>query len=528
MIKKALNTPIQISNRSLLFQSDFFLLWLGQSISQLGDGLNKIALLWFVYKLTGKASNMAVIGILQTIPIFFVSLLAGPYLDKLNKKHVMIFIDLVRFILVSSIPFLYFCGYLNFITLCSLVLSVACFSVLFGPALTSTIPFIVTENRYKEANGLMQSTGQLGLIFGPALAGMLIPILSAPNILYIDAITFFISALCIIPLRYQNNKSDSSIKLKNLLNEVKTGINFIFRNKTILNTLFLIFMFNFFITSLPIIYSFLSKNILEDGSKGLGFLMSGFGVGALIASLVNGYIKIKVNNKKIILGLLIILGVSFISISKLFFLRYSLLISVIIGMCASSISILYVTLLQLETPKDILSRTFTSFAMLVHSATILGMFFTGYMLDFKGVIYTMFLYGAILVSVILVILIKLEFDNKFIDIKYLSGSFNVKFFKLLSHIKNNAVLFFKNTIDFLNKHGYEIYIVESNYTQSKSDNIWLNMKVKIKEFLILNPTQYSLQDKSLSIKRSQNMHEADVIGWVLLGSYMVFIIAMCL
>jgi len=230
---------------------------LGQAISQLGDGLNRVALFWFVYKLTGKASAMAVIGILQTVPVLCVSLLAGPYLDRFNKKYAMIIIDLCRFLLMTAVPILYHFNLLNFIILCALVLFISCFSVLFGPALTSTIPFIVSKERYREANGLIQSTGQLGMIFGPALSGLLIPILSAPNILFIDAITFLISAICIVPLTYSQDKSNSN--KVNLIKDVKAGLEFIFNNKNVFNTLLSIFVFNFFITSLPIIYSFYQK-----------------------------------------------------------------------------------------------------------------------------------------------------------------------------------------------------------------------------------------------------------------------------
>jgi predicted MFS family arabinose efflux permease len=265
---------------------------------------------------------MAIIGILQTIPVLCISLMAGPYLDRFNKKHAMIYIDLCRFILMMFIPILYHFKMLNFIVLCTLVLFISCFSVLFGPALTSTIPFIVSKDRYREAKCLIQSTGQLGMIFGPALSGLLIPVLSAPNILFIDAATFLISAICIIPLSFhQENYEHNKIKL---VQEIKTGIAFIFRNKNILNILLLILIFNFFITSLLIIYSFLSKNILEDGAKSMGFLMAGFGIGALLSSLINGYIKTKSNEQKVIKCLLIIVGFDFIFISKHFFLRYAL------------------------------------------------------------------------------------------------------------------------------------------------------------------------------------------------------------
>jgi len=68
---------------SLLRSRDFGFLWAGQVISQIGDGLNKVALLWFVYELTGSALKMTLIGLLQTIPPLLLGPLIGVYLDRL-------------------------------------------------------------------------------------------------------------------------------------------------------------------------------------------------------------------------------------------------------------------------------------------------------------------------------------------------------------------------------------------------------------------------------------------------------------
>ena len=69
---------------------DFGLLWWGQVASQVGEGLNKVALLWFVYELTGSALMIAMVGLLQTIPPLAFGPIIGVYLDRLPKKTVMI------------------------------------------------------------------------------------------------------------------------------------------------------------------------------------------------------------------------------------------------------------------------------------------------------------------------------------------------------------------------------------------------------------------------------------------------------
>ena len=87
----------------LLRTKDFGFLWAGQAVSQIGDGLNKVALLWFVYELTGSAFKMTVIGLLQTIPPLAFGPLIGIYLDRLPKKMVMIVVDLLRTLTVAPL-----------------------------------------------------------------------------------------------------------------------------------------------------------------------------------------------------------------------------------------------------------------------------------------------------------------------------------------------------------------------------------------------------------------------------------------
>ena len=80
----------------LIRTRDFGLLWWGQMTSQIGEGLNKVALLWFVYTLTGSALKMTIVGLLQTIPPLLFGPMIGVFLDRLPKKTVMVWVDLIR------------------------------------------------------------------------------------------------------------------------------------------------------------------------------------------------------------------------------------------------------------------------------------------------------------------------------------------------------------------------------------------------------------------------------------------------
>ena len=145
-------------------------------VSQVGDSLNKVALLWFVYDLTGSTLKTTVIGLLQTIPPLFLGPAIGVYLDRVPKKPVMIWIDLLRALLVLLIPLLHLLNALSLFRLYVLVFLISLLSSVFGPALASSIPLLVSQERLTPANALLQSTNNIGMLAGlcPTSAGGLL------------------------------------------------------------------------------------------------------------------------------------------------------------------------------------------------------------------------------------------------------------------------------------------------------------------------------------------------------------------
>jgi len=148
------------SGWELLRTRSFGLLFSGQAVSQIGDSMNKVALLWFVYELTGSAFKMAVIGLLQTIPPLVFGPLIGVYLDRMKKKPVMVWVDLIRTGLVMLIPLLYAMGALTLEWLYVLVFATSIVSTVFGPALASAVPLLVPRAQLTAANALTVVSGR--------------------------------------------------------------------------------------------------------------------------------------------------------------------------------------------------------------------------------------------------------------------------------------------------------------------------------------------------------------------------------
>src|SRR5690349_12011438 len=91
----------------LLKARDFSLLFWGQMTSQIGHCLKPVYIFWYAIQLTGSSMKMVMIGLLQTNPPLVLSPLIGVYLDRADKKRVMVWVDIARSVLVLMIPLLY-------------------------------------------------------------------------------------------------------------------------------------------------------------------------------------------------------------------------------------------------------------------------------------------------------------------------------------------------------------------------------------------------------------------------------------
>ena len=270
--------------RQLLRDRNVRWLFAGQTISQVGDGVSKVALLWFVYALTDSALKMSLIGVLQTIPPLVFGPFAGVLIDRLDKRKAMMVIDLARTGLLASIPLLYTAGLLTLPLLYVLVFVTAMFSMAFGPALNSTLPLIVKKEQLTGVNALMQSAMTIGQLFGPALSGMLIAAIGAQNALYVNAAAFCISALAKIPLRLPHvraHRSGDNV-LRQAVNDLRDGVRFVFVKQRLLFLLMIVASIctlgsTAFVYLLPVI----GDRLLHVGTVALGWLWSSLSLGIL-------------------------------------------------------------------------------------------------------------------------------------------------------------------------------------------------------------------------------------------------------
>jgi MFS transporter, DHA3 family, macrolide efflux protein len=192
-------TPGALSARDVLRIPAYRRLWLGQLVSEAGDGLTNLALLLLVNHLTGSTAAIAAMAICLAIPPLTIGLFAGAYVDRANRRRIMLASDILRagtvlgFVLVGSADMLRLLFILAF--------AQASVGTFFAPARAAVVPKIVPAEGLLAANSVAQATRVVAGIVGAGIAGLLIGVAGVYWPAFVlDSLSFLASFLLILGL----------------------------------------------------------------------------------------------------------------------------------------------------------------------------------------------------------------------------------------------------------------------------------------------------------------------------------------
>jgi MFS transporter, DHA3 family, macrolide efflux protein len=270
-------THPSIDKKRWLLTRDFSLIWWSQVLSQVADGVSRLALLWFVYSVTGSALKTSIIGLLQTLPPIVLGPLIGVLVDRLPKKAILIGSDVARAILIGVIP----CGLsmegFTVEVLYVLVFLYGIATAMFVPALSASVPFLIDRPRFTAANALLQSTTSIGIIIGPALSGLGIAFSGSQYVLCVNALTYLASALCLVTIRLPRSATSyqPSNRVAATLRDLTEGIRYsLIGQRTILMLILMASVYTFGTGAFTTLFPVFGNKMLALGPVEVGYLWS--------------------------------------------------------------------------------------------------------------------------------------------------------------------------------------------------------------------------------------------------------------
>ena len=187
--------------KAVLAHRDFSLLWSGQLVSNIGTAIASLALMFYAFDLTGSAMAMAILAIAQTLPVVAFAGPIGVYIDRWNRKKIMVASDVVRAITILLIPLtVYFPTFLPTIYwVYILTFLYATANAWFFPARSASIPNLVEGDELVAANSLSQMTFQVVQLVVPPVGGILVALLAPDYFLAfaINSTAFIFSAVAL-------------------------------------------------------------------------------------------------------------------------------------------------------------------------------------------------------------------------------------------------------------------------------------------------------------------------------------------
>jgi DHA3 family macrolide efflux protein-like MFS transporter len=242
--------PVQPSPFAVLRKRAFVYLWSAQLVSTIGDALTSLAAGIIVYRVTGSVLNVGLMLMATAVPALVFGLIAGVVVDRFDRKRIMIAADLIRLVIVASIPFLV---NVHIAWLYVMVMLSASVTQFFSPANESVLPEIASEEELGAANAIMAIAQFGSTAVGFALAGLLASTQSINVVFWIDAGTFAFSAFMISLVKVAPLVTEELTTLGEMIRNLSFGAKFILRTP-ILRSMNLV--------KIPVLIAFGLQNVL--------------------------------------------------------------------------------------------------------------------------------------------------------------------------------------------------------------------------------------------------------------------------
>ncbi|MEW6102145.1 MAG: MFS transporter [Candidatus Omnitrophota bacterium] len=374
--------------RETLKNRNFFLLWLGQIISQLGDRLGLMALLNFAYQKRDYGSPIEIFKILSftIIPVFLIGPVAGVYVDRWDRRRTMYLCDFLRMLLVLAIPFFLF-YHMNLAVAYFLIFLLFCLGRFFIPAKLSIIPDLVEQKDLVIANSLVNITGMIAAILGFGISGILVEKVGAKNGFYLDALSFFVSGSLIFFISKKTAQEMSLKKVgkeivevikKSVIREIKDGVVYFIQKKGIGFTAGILFALSSAMGVVSLVLIAFVQNTLGSATKDLGFLIMFLGTGLFMGTIIYGRFGQRINQYTAIFIALFCTG-GIISAFALGLERYpsfnlAALLSFSLGFLFSPVMIAVNTIIHKVSDNEMMGKIFSSIEIVMHLGFLLFMF----------------------------------------------------------------------------------------------------------------------------------------------------------
>lgn len=388
-----ISSKTKIVFRSLKYRN-YRLFFSGQSVSLIGTWMQRLALPWVVYQMTGSEVLLGIVGFAGQIPSFLLAPVAGVLTDRWNKYRVLVVTQVVSMIQAGILAWLAMTGSLEIWHIIVLSLILGCINAFDVPARQSFVVEMV-ENKEDLGNAIALNSMMFNgaRLIGPSIAGVVLASTGEGICFLINALSyvFVISSLLAMRLPAMEAKK----KETHILKELKEGLDYTFGFKPIKHIILLLGLVSLMGASYQVLMPVYAKEVLQGGSHTFGFLMGAAGSGALLGAfyLASRETVLKLGRLIPLATAILSIGLIALSFSSSFILSMLLMAFTGLGMMMQTAA--SNTVLQTITDDDKRGRVMSFYAMALMGTAPFGSLLAGWMAKTIGTPWTIFAGGSV-------------------------------------------------------------------------------------------------------------------------------------
>ncbi len=397
-----------LSEDSVFRHRNYLFYWITRQLLAGARQMTTVAIAWHTYDVARRAPELGglgwneansafligFVGLSQYIPVFFLSLIGGQAADRLDRRKIMLTMELIKLVCATVLcvtPFLSAVPALSAIFSVSFVLGI---TNAFVPAASNALyPTLVPRSVLPKAVVWNTMGFQIATIGGPAIGGLLL--MGGESYAYVTALIMTVCAILTL-LQIKPPEHVKKVGAKGLA-MVFEGLRYVLQNKIVLGAITLDFVVVFFAGSIALLPVF-ARDILHVGEEGFGILRASLGLGALIVAIALSRHSIQAHIGKWMFASVILFGIAILmfGMSRIFWLS---VVALMIHGGADMIS-MYIrsSLVQLSTPDDMKGRVSSTNFIFVSASNELGEFQSGVAARLLGPVGAVMLGGCVAIG----------------------------------------------------------------------------------------------------------------------------------
>jgi len=381
---------------------DFALFWSGNFLSNIGTWMQNLALGWQILLMTNSPFLVGLNGFLGTLPSLVFSLPGGAIADRLNRRKLMLTTQtsMAALALILGVLTSFRVVKISEILLISLLTGLA--TALNSPAYQAIVSDLVPRKDLMNAVALNSAQYNMSRALGPTIAGLALGTVGVAGCYYLNSLSFFALIVALLILIIPQRRHDMG---PGVLGAVLDGLRFLNRYRILIILLSVISFISLFGLPFIVLMPVFARDLLNLGASGLGYLMAGSGLGAVMAALTLAARRTASRNGGFIVSSGTVFALALILLARAQTFGWSFFLLVVLGATMVGVATLTNTTLQLLSPPHLRGRIMSFYVLAFVGLAPLGSLWMGAVAERLGTRFALAFGGAVCLLYFLILLV---------------------------------------------------------------------------------------------------------------------------